>query len=325
MTEEYDVIIVGGASAGLTAGIYAARRNLKTLILTIYIGGQASMASLIENYPGFLGIDGFELIQKFAEQAQKFGVEIIFDKVIEIKDADGEFVVKTDSEDYKAKAVILSFGKSPKELGVPGEEEYKGRGVSYCATCDMPLFRGRTIAVIGGENPALDAALLGGDMAKRVYLIHNGDGFRGFKSLVESVKKKENIELILDSSVKEIRGDKRVNSIVVQNLKTNDIKELEIDGVVVEIGYEVKTDFIKDLVKLDNYGQIVINQRCETYYPNSDRIRHGIFAAGDVTSVPFKQIVVSAGEGCKAALQAYNYIHKKESYFVADWVHTPKK
>ncbi len=324
-TEVYDVIIVGGASAGLTAGIYTARRNLKTLILTIDIGGQASIASSIENFPGFLGIDGFQLMQKFADQAQTFGAEIVFDKVIKIEDISGEFLVRTASENYKAKAVVLAFGKTPRELKVPGETEFKGKGVSYCATCDLPLFRGRTIAIIGGENPALDAATFGGEIAKKVYLIHDRDEIKGYKSLVEGVTKKENIEIIPNTVVREIKGDVRVRAIAVLDTKKNETKIIEIDGVFVELGYEIKTDFVKDLVKLDQYGQIIISQNCETYFPDSDRIRPGVLAAGDVTNVPFKQVVVSAGEGCKAALQTYNYVRRRESSFVADWVHTSER
>jgi thioredoxin reductase (NADPH) len=317
---EYDVIIVGGGAAGLTAAVYAARRKMKTLIITINIGGQASEATKIENYPGFLGVNGAKLMTKFQKQAMKSGAEIVFDEVKEVKEIGGGYTVKTSSKEYTTKAVILAFGKTPRSLNIPGEEIFKGMGVSYCATCDLPLFKDKTVAIVGGGNAALDAALYGSKIAKKVYLIHRRDEFRGFEDLVGQVKKKENVELLLSYVITEIKGKDRVNSIVVQDLKTSQTKELQVDGVFVEIGSEVKTDFIKGLVKVDEKNQIIITNNCETFYPDRNEIRPGIFAAGDVTNTPFKQVVVSGGEGCKAALQAYNYIHGiKQVLFTADW------
>lgn len=319
-----DVIIIGGAAAGLTAAIYAARRALKTLVITKNIGGQANLAPSIENYPGYLGISGIELMQKFQEQAVKSGAEIVFDEVLEIKEIDGKYLVKTKSKEYETKAVILAFGKTPRNLDVPGEKEFQGKGVSYCAVCDMPLFKDKTVAVVGGGNSALDAALYGSDVAKKIYLIHRRKEFRAFEYMVEKVKERQNIEIILDTVVKEIKGEKFVKSVVIQNVLTGEIKELNVDGVFIEIGSEVKTDFIKDLVKLDKNNQIVVNNFCETFYPNSKKKRLGVFAAGDVTDSPYKQIVSSAGDGCKAALQAYTYVNKIEVPILADWVHGAK-
>jgi len=318
---KYDVIIVGGAAAGLTAGIYAARRRMKTLILTKDIGGQASITPSVENYPGFFEVPGFELMQKFQEQAEKSGAEIIFEEVTGIKEKNESFFIKTQTNEYQAKTVILAFGKTPRSLNIPGEKEFLGKGVSYCATCDLPLFKDKIVAVIGGGNSALDSALYGSEVAKKVYLIHRRDKFRGFEYMVEKVKEKKNVEFILNSIVKEIKGKKFVNSIVVQNVLTNKEKEIGVDGVFIEVGYETKVDFIKDLVKLDKNNQIVINKNCETFYPNSNKIHPGIFAAGDLTDTSFKQIVTSAGEGAKAALQAYNYIHGIEVPITADWTH----
>jgi len=317
---EYDVIIVGGGAAGLTAAVYAARRKMKTLIITMNIGGQASEATKIENYPGFLGVNGAKLMTKFQKQAMKSGAEIVFDEVKEVKEIGDRYTVKTSSKEYTTKAVILAFGKTPRSLNIPGEEIFKGMGVSYCATCDLPLFKDKTVAIVGGGNAALDAALYGSKIAKKVYLIHRRDEFRGFEDLVGQVKKKENVELLLSYVITEIKGKDRVNSIVVQDLKTSQTKELQVDGVFVEIGSEVKTDFIKGLIKVDEKNQIIITNNCETFYPDRNEIRPGIFAAGDVTNTPFKQVVVSGGEGCKAALQAYNYIHGiKQVLFTADW------
>jgi len=319
---EYELIIVGGGPAGLTAAIYAGRRKLKTLLLTITAGGQVLEAERIENYPGFLGVKGSKLMERFYKQAIKSGVEIVFEEVKEIKEIEGGYTVKTNAKEYTTRAVILAFGRTPRTLNVPGEEKFRGKGVSYCATCDMPLFKEKTIAVVGGGNAALEAALYGSKVAKKVYLIHRRDEFRGFESFVEKVRKKENVELVLSSVVTEIKGEDTVKSIVVQDLKTSQLKELQVDGVFVEIGSEVKTDFIKNLVKLNENNQIVITNNCETFYPDKDEIRPGIFAAGDVTSTPFKQIVTAAGEGCKAALQAYNYLHGiKGAPFTSEWKH----
>ncbi len=318
----YDLIIIGGAGAGLTAGMYAARRALKTLVITKDIGGQALETDAIENYPGYLRISGPKLLEKFQRQAIKSGAEIIFGNVSEIREENKEFVVKADETEYRGKSIILAFGKTPRSLDVPGEDKFVGKGVSYCVVCDIPLYKNKTVAIIGGGNSALEGALDGSKICKKVYLIHRRDEFRGFEYLVEKIKKKDNIEFVLSHVVTEIKGSDRVKSIVVKDLETSETRELVVDGVFIEVGSEVKTDFIKDLVKLDEKGQIIINNNCETYYPDRDEIRPGIFAAGDVTYTPFKQIVVSAGEGCKAALQAYNYINGiKEPVFTMDWLH----
>lgn len=322
--EMYDVIIVGGAGAGLTAGIYSARRAMKSLIITKDIGGQVLSTDIVENYPGFLEVHGPELMENFQKQAQKAGVEMVYGTVTSIKEINNEFIVSADEKEYKSKTVILAFGKTPKSLNVPGEKELTGRGVSYCTICDGPLYKDKVVAMVGGGNSALEGVIYLNDVAKKVYLIHRRDEFRGFESFVEEVKKKENVELVLSSMVTEIKGREKISSVVVKDLKTEKIKDLQIDGLFIEVGLDVKTDFIKDLVKLDEAGQVVIDNKCETFYPDRDEIRPGVFAAGDLTITPFKQIVVSAGEGCKAALQAYNHLHADKLKIVADWV-SPNK
>lgn len=322
----YDVIIVGGAGAGLTAGIYAARRALKTLIITKDIGGQSLETENIENYPGFLKIPGPKLMGNFQKQAIKSGAEIVFSTVSEIKEENKEFVVLANNVKFRGKTVIFAFGKTPRNLNVEGESQFTGKGVSYCVTCDMPLFKNKVVAIVGGGNSALEGALYGSKIAKKVYLIHRGEDLRGFEYFVEAIKKKGNVTILLNYMVTEIEGDDRVKSVVVKDLKTNKTKKLVLDGLFIEIGTEVKTDFVKNLVKLDNKGHIVINNNCDTYYPDKDEIRPGVFAAGDVTNTPFKQIIIAAGEGCKAALQAYNYIHGiKEASVSADWISRKKK
>jgi thioredoxin-disulfide reductase len=315
----YDVIIIGGAGAGLTAGIYSARRAMKTLIITKDIGGQALDAKTVENYPGFIKVHGPELMEKFQEQAVNSGAKIIYGTVTSIKEQKKEFVVIADEKEYRSKTVILSFGKTPRDLNVPGEKNLVGRGVSYCTICDGPLYKNKVVAMVGGGNSALEGVMYLSEIAKKVYLIHRRDEFRGFECFIDEVKKKKNVEIVLDSVVTEIKGKEKINSVLIKNMKTGKTNELALDGLFIEVGLEVKTDFVKDFVKLDESGHIVINCKCETYHPNSDKVRSGVFAAGDVTDTPFKQIIISAGEGCKAALQAYNYLHADKLRMVIDW------
>lgn len=329
---EYDVIIIGAGPAGMAAAIYTTRRNLKTLILSSDLGGQVMFSPHIENYPGLMQVSGVELMNNMEEQVKKSGAEIIYETVfkIEEKKEDGKlkFVLSAGGTDdakefkrYVAKALILAFGKSPRKLDAAGEKEFAGKGISYCANCDGPLFKGKPVAVIGGGNSALDAAHMMSDIASKVYLIHRRKEFRAFESIINSIKSKENVEMVLDSVVKEFRGDKFLKSITVENTGSKETKELEVAGAFVEIGSEVKTELVKDLVKLGKSNQIEINNRCETFEPNdSSKVRPGIFAAGDVATTPFKQIIVATGEGAKAALQAYNYIHGiGNNHMNADW------
>ena len=324
--EVYDVIIVGGASAGLTAAIYAARRKLNTLVITKGIGGQELETNNIENYPGFLRISGVELANRIFEQAVKSGAQIILDEVVKVEDTDEKindkpvYAVKTASgKTYKAKAVILAFGKTPRNLDVPGEKEFVGKGVSYCATCDAPLFKNRVVAVVGGGNSAFEAAHILSQIAKKVYLIHRREQFRAFEYLVERVRKLENVEFVLNTVVKEIKGDMAVKSILVENVQTGETKEIQVDGVFIEIGSYVKTDIVEGFVKIAKNNYIPVDKLCRAYKPDSDEIKPGVFAAGDVTDIPFKQLVVSAGQGCVAALQAYNYLHDLGESIFADW------
>lgn len=328
----WDSVIIGGAAASLTAAIYAARRAMKTLVIAKSIGGQAAMTDSIENYPGFMRIGGVPLMNKMLKQAAKAGAEISYEEVNAIEEIpkanEGKpmFTVKTSAgNNYKTKSVILSYGKSPRTLDVPGEGEFGAKGVSYCTVCDGPLFKGKDVAVVGGGNSALEGAEYLSKICPKVYLIHRRDAFRGFEYLIEEIKKRKNIEILYNSAVKEIKGSMFVHSVIVQNLTDNKARELPVSGVFVEIGSITKTEFIKQLVKLDQMGQVIVTNNAETYYPNKDEIRPGIFAAGDITQTPFKQIVVSAGEGCKAALQAYNYLAGQHPTFVADWVAKKKK
>ncbi|MFH1597813.1 MAG: thioredoxin-disulfide reductase [Patescibacteria group bacterium] len=301
----YDVIIVGAGASGLTAAIYASRRNLKTLVISQDIGGQAATTPEVENYPGFEEMtDGFELMQKFKSQAEKFGAEIKTGEVTGIERQEHKFIVKTPVENLATESVVLAFGLTHRHLGVPGEENLIGRGVTYCATCDGPLFRDKTIAVVGGGASAMETALYMSEMAKQVYLVHRRDQYRGEEVMLKRLNEAKNIEQVLNSQIEEIKGQDKVEAITVKN-NEGIAREIKVDGVFVEIGLEVKSEFIKGLVDLDEKNQIIIDAINQTNCP-------GIYAAGDVTNIVYKQIVTSAGEGAKAALSAYQYLQKKK-------------
>jgi len=310
----YDVIIIGGGAAGMTAAIYTARKNLKTLIISIDVGGQTSIPSKIENYPGFEEVNGFELMSKFQAQSMKWGAETISGKVSSlIKNEDGTFNLKLSTEEeYQTKSVILAFGKTPNNMNVPGEDQFVGKGVSVCVTCDAPLYRGKTVVVVGGGNSALGGVQELASIAKKVYLVHRRDQFRADEVEIERTKKFDNVEFVLSSVPVEVKGTEFVEGLVVEDVNTKEQKTLDVDGVFVEIGYRVDSDFVKDLVKTNASNEVEINSLNETSQP-------GIFAAGDVTTVQFKQTVISAGEGAKAALQCYHYLTGSKGKVSVDW------
>ncbi len=311
----YDVIIIGGGAAGLTAAIYTTRRRLKTLVLSVDIGGQTNLTTHIENYPGYTELSGPKLMQIFEEQAKKFGAEIIFGKVTKVEKTQAGFAVKlSNNEKYEGKTVIVASGKVPRTLGIPGEEKFMGRGVTTCATCDGPLYKNKKIAIIGGGNSALDAAEYMSKIASKVYLVHRRKEFRGEAVLVERVKSLKNVELVLNSSPVEVKGDKFVSGLAVQDVATKKKTELDASGVFIEIGYIADASQVKELVKLNRSGEIIVDEYCETG-------TSGLFAAGDITNVPYKQTVISAGQGAIAGLQAYAYLQKLEGKTVAkaDW------
>lgn len=307
----YDTIIIGGGPAGLAAAIYTGRKKLKTAIITVDIGGQGNLTSYIENYPGALPQSGAELVDKFKTQVDKFGAEIIFGKVAEVEKADGHFgVVLASGERYGTKTVILTFGKVPRMLGVSGEDKFLGRGISTCATCDAPLCKGKVVAVVGGGNSALEAAEELSGFARKVYLIHRRKEFRADEITVEKVKNNPKVELVLDNVPVEIKGDKFVTSMVVENIKNKKRKELGIESLFLEIGYVVDSSMVKSLVKINERNEIVVDAVGRTSCS-------GIFAAGDVTNTPFKQTIIAAGDGARAALQAYTYLTGEK--VMSDW------
>lgn len=297
----YDTIIIGSGPAGMTAGIYAARREMKALIIGKELGGQLIWASEIENYPGFKSISNFELISKMQEQVKNLGVEIKTEEVKKIEKTDDKFILHTNKSQFEAKTVILALGLVPRRLAVPGEREFTGKGVSYCATCDGPFYKNKTVAVAGGGNSAVDATEILSKIAAKVYLIHRRDEFRAFEALVEEVKSKKNVELVLSSEIKEVVGSNKLEKIKVVNKKTGQEKEIAVDGLFVEVGRIASTDLVADMVKRDEKNQIIVDEKCQTGLP-------GMFAAGDVTPVEFKQITIACGQATIAALAAYQYI-----------------
>ncbi|MCE5315291.1 MAG: FAD-dependent oxidoreductase [Armatimonadota bacterium] len=298
----YDLIILGAGPAGMTAGVYAARKQLDTLIITENVGGQATWSSDVENYLGYIYISGVELVQKFEEHLKKFDVKVEFTTASKLSLVDGGFKVDTaDSRTFFGRAVIVATGKSPRLLDVPGEKEFTGRGVTYCATCDGPLYSGKAVAVVGGGNSGLDAAVQLIKICPKVYIIEFTDQLRADQVMIEQVTKADNVEILVSNAVKEIKGDTFVHSLIVEDRVSLETRTLDVEGVFVEVGLTPNTDFIKGLVELNKYGEIPVDCGGHTGIP-------GLYAGGDVTTVPEKQIIIAAGDGAKAALGAYSYL-----------------
>lgn len=300
--EIYDLIIIGACPAGLTAAIYSARKKLKTLVLSKDIGGQTIWSFNIENYIGFRLISGIELVKKFEEHVKDFGIEI--KNMAEVKSIikkDEYFEISTKDEKYHAKALIIASGKIPRKLSIPGEDKFLGKGVAYCATCDAPGFSGKDVCVVGGGNSALEAVMQLSRIANKVYLINVNPELGGDEITRDKVKSAGNVEILNNAQTLEIIGRDFMESIKIKDKITGSEKVINASGVFIEVGYSPSVDFAKGLVELNNLNEININCRSETNVP-------GIFAAGDVTSVPAKQIIAAAGEGCEAVLSAYEYL-----------------
>ena len=300
----YDLIIIGAGPAGMTAAVYAARKKLNTLLLSKDLGGQPNWTTGIENYMGYQFIEGPELMQKFEEQVKQFPIEEkTGDGAASMSQVDGGFEVRIEKgETYQGKAAIIATGKRPRTLNVSGEERLKGRGVTYCAICDGPLFEGMKVAVIGGGNSALEAADDMTKIAENVYLV-SLTPLTGDQILIDKVNGAANITIFIEHETLEITGDNFVSGIRIKDIKSGEERSLEVGGVFVEIGLIPNSELAKGLVNLNRLGEIEVNCACETGIP-------GLFAAGDVTNVPEKQIVVAAGEGAKAALQAHRYLQR---------------
>lgn len=298
----YDLIIIGAGPAGITSAIYAARKKLNFLVITKDIGGQAGISADIENYTGYQYITGPDLVKKFKDHMDEFKMEVKEgEEVVGVEKINGTFRVKTDTETYESKTLIIATGAKPRTLNVPGEGKFKNRGVTYCATCDAPLFANMDVAVIGGGNSALDATLQLIKIANRIYLININPSFRGDEVMIEKVEKSDKVVTLYNAKTLEILGDKMVTGIRLE--KDGEQKILNVQGIFVEIGYVANSDLVANLVELNKRGEVVVDEHCKTNLP-------GIFSVGDVSSAPYKQIVVAAGDGAKAALSAYEYLSR---------------
>jgi alkyl hydroperoxide reductase subunit F len=300
----YELIIVGGGPAGLAAAVYAARKLLNTLLITVDIGGQVNWTNGVENYLGYQFIEGDELISKFQQQVNQFPIDQkIGQNVTQVKKIDGGFeVIDEKGDKFQGKAVILASGKRPRRLNVTGEIELTGRGVTYCSICDGPDFTGQKVAVIGGGNSAIEATLDMVKAAEHVDMV-SVTPLTGDPIMIEKLSEAKNLTIYTEHQTEKILGESRVEGIIIKDPKTGNSKQLEVTGVFVEIGLVPNSDMVKDLVKLNQMGEVPINVYCETEVP-------GFFAAGDVSTAPEKQIIIAAGEGAKAALQAHRYLRR---------------
>ena len=323
----YDLIIIGGSAAATTAGIYGIRRGLNLKIITKDFGGEVATSGEIGNWPGDGMTDGITLTDKFKKHLEQYKVDIEEGIYVEkiTKQEDGTFCISTQKGngigmaadkmpdgkpdslkcDYIAKAVIVATGVHPRELGIPGEKEFRNKGVSYCSTCDMPLFTGKTVTVIGGGNSALESALMGVDIAKKVYVINKNAFFKGDDVLIKKLtsQPKDKVEIFYETGTKEFVGDKFITGAKYTDKEGKEF-ELKTDGIMVHIGMVPNSDIVPDNVEKNPFGEIKVNIRCETNVP-------GLYAAGDVSDVPFKQIVIAAGQGCTATLSAVQYLNSR--------------
>jgi len=308
----HDLIIIGAGPAGMTAGVYAARKQIDTIIITQDIGGQALWSSGIENYLGYIFITGPELVRKFEEHLRKFDLKLEFAGVSRLRQTSGGFrVAIEDGREFAGRAAIIASGKSPRFLDVPGEKEFTGRGVTYCSTCDGPLYAGMDVAVVGGGNSGLDAVVQMMKICPKVYLIELGNQLRADEVMQRQAREAANVEIVMETRVRQIKGDAFVTSVAVENARTGETREMEVKGVFIEIGLAPNTGFAADVVRLNEQGEIPVDCGARTGVP-------GLFAAGDATDVPEKQIICAAGDGAKAALGAYSYLVRLPG--PVDWV-----
>jgi thioredoxin reductase (NADPH) len=302
---DHDIVIAGAGPAGLTAAIYAARAKLNALVIEKVVpGGQILVTDWIENYPGFPdGLTGADLIQKMTEQVGRFGVTITSDELFSVeKDPDNIIHVKLSGRTLTTKALLVATGASPRKLGVPGEEEFYGRGVSTCATCDAPFFKNSVVAAVGGGDTAVQEAMFLTRFAKKVYLIHRRDELRAARLLQERIFANDKVEMVWDSVVTSINGSVAgVTGVAVKNVKTGNESELKVDGCFLWVGSTPDSDFIRDVVACDAAGFIMVNSRMETSVP-------GIYAVGDVRNTPLRQVATAVGDSAIATVEATHYI-----------------
>ena len=302
-----ELIIIGGGVAGMTASIYASRYQIKHLLFGEVPGGQGTLAGTVENYPGYLAIPGPELMQKLIEQAKKYGVEIKQEKVGALAKIDGGFEVKTEKAPYQTKTLILAMGASFRSLNIPGEDKFIGKGVSYCTNCDIPLFKEKIVAIVGGGDSAVTSALHAAEFAQKVFIIHRRKEYRAEPAWVEKMRQTGKIEEVLSNEVKEIKGTEKVVSLVLKNPYQNK-QELAVDGVFIEIGQVPISSLVKPLgVALNDSGYIKVSPEMATNVP-------GVFAAGDIAAIQggllFRQFITAAADGARAAASVYQCFHQ---------------
>jgi thioredoxin reductase (NADPH) len=305
----YDVVIVGGGPGGLSAGIYAMRAALKTILIEKgAVGGQVAISDGVENYPGFEHITGYELSQKFLQHAQSYGMEIVQEEVVAVEPGLDFHTVRLGNGDIlRTHTVILATGGSPRKLDIPGEDEYYGKGVSYCGVCDGFFFRDKIVVVVGGGDTAAEEALYLAKLAKHVYLVHRRDALRASMILQQRVKDECKIEILWNSIVTEIKAnDEGVNAVDLQDTQTGEQRELATDGVFVFVGFIPNNQLVPAGIKMNADGYVVTNEKCETNMP-------GIYVIGDLREKYAKQIVVAAADGCTAALVAAYFVEMKKS------------
>jgi len=299
-----DVAIIGGGPAGLTAAVYLARKKRLVAVITKELGGQVAWTLGIENYMGYQYITGKELTDKFVEQVQQFPIPVVTDEVVNVKvGKDGFTIVTAGGRSIDARTVIVASGKNPRELGIPDEKKFVGKGLSYCATCDGPLFSGTDVAVCGGGNSAVQAAIDMSQISSKVYIVSRSP-WRADAVVVDRANAIRNLEKRTGYVVVEIVGEKSVEGLKVKEKATGKEEVIPVKGVFVEVGLDPNTRFLKGLVDLNEYGEVIVDSMCQTKVP-------GLYAAGDVTMVHEKQIVVAAGEGAKAAISAHEYLMRK--------------
>ncbi|BCR06996.1 thioredoxin reductase [Desulfuromonas versatilis] len=309
MSEQlYDVVIIGGGPAGLTAGLYTSRAKLKTLLVErMIMGGQVMTTTKVENYPGFPGgIDGPDLMVRFQEHCQEFGLQIEYGEVESLVDEGEEKSVVVDGKPIRTRTVIITTGAEPRKLDIPGEQEFTGRGVSYCATCDGAFFRNVPVAIVGGGDTAAEEALFLTRFASKVYIVHRRDELRATKILQERLKANEKIEILWNSAVERVEGDASgMHAVELKDLSSGEKRSLELQGLFVAIGVTPKAHFLAEVLQLDPDGHILTDAECRTSMP-------GVFAAGDVRKKILKQIATAVGDGAVAAIMAEKYLMDRE-------------
>jgi len=311
--KEFEIVIVGAGPAGLSAGIYVARQNVSCLIISKDLGGQMNLIPRLENYPGAIMTSGQILAKTLETQYLSFKGEIVYDTVEKIDEFEGGFKIKTTRTEYRAKSVVLAPGKVPNMLGLENESDYFNKGIHYCTKCDAPFYQGRTTASVGVGSYLLESGLLLSRMASKMYLILKGSKLAGDKDLIAAIENNKNIEIVTQSSVKAVSGNSVLQQITIVDSSGAE-KVLDVDALFIEMGSKINLDYVKHLVKINTKGEIEIESGGMTSHP-------AIFAAGDATTIPYKQIIVACGDGSNAGLSAFNYLEKLKGKpgVRADW------